>query len=91
MYPTIITIGDFIISSYGLMLVIAFYTCNLLLRRIVLDNGYKKEIADDITFRGAIGGIVGAKLYYMIENISSGYALNNLNGLVNIFKGMFIC
>ena len=45
-------------------------------------------IAEDITFRAAIGGIIGAKLYYLIENIPTGQASDNINGLVfNICSG----
>ena len=89
MYPVIFEYNGFVISSFGLMLVIAFYACNMILRNIVEQNGYAKQIADDIIFRAAIGGIIGAKVYYILENISSGYGYSNIEGLFNIFKGIF--
>ena len=49
--------------------------------------GYNPDYADDIVFRGALGGILGAKLYYLIENINNG-ADQNLYGLVNILYGI---
>ena len=39
MYPEILRIGDFVISSYGLMLVIAFLTGNFLLRKDMISLG----------------------------------------------------
>ena len=71
------------------MLVIAFLTCSHLLRRDLIKKGKDPNIADDITFRAALGGILGAKIYYLLENIDNGIAAENLNGLLNIFKGIF--
>ena len=33
------------------------------------NKGKNPDIADDITFRAAIGGIIGSKIYYLLENI----------------------
>ncbi len=44
---------------------------------------------EDITFRAAIGGIIGAKLYYIIENIPTGQAADNMRGFMDIFIGIF--
>ena len=89
MYPEIIRIGDFVISSYGLMMVIAFLVGNYWLRSDLTKYNYSADVADEITFRAAIGGIIGAKLYYLIENIPSGIASKNISGLVEIFIGIF--
>ena len=83
MYPEIFRYGDFVISSFGLMMVVAFITCNYILRKDLVKYGYDFTIADDIIFRAAIGGIIGAKLYYILE---SGGA-ENLEGIYNIFYG----
>ena len=89
MYPIIFTIGPFTISSFGLMMVIAFLLGNYLLKKDVIADGYDPIIAEDITFRSAIGGILGAKIYYIIETIPSGQAANNINGLIDIIAGIF--
>lgn len=89
MYPEILHLGPFVISSFGLMLVIAFLSGNYLLRRDMEIYGQDPIMADDLTFRAAIGGILGAKLYYIIENIPSGHGLDNLSGLAEIFSGLF--
>ena len=89
MYPILFQFGSFTISSFGVMMVIAFLLGNYLLRIDVVAEGYDAIIADDIIFRAAIGGILGAKIYYLIENIPTGQAADNINGLINIIAGIF--
>ena len=89
MYPILFQFGSFTISSFGVMMVIAFLLGNYLLRKDVVAEGYDAIIADDIIFRAAIGGILGAKFYYLIENIPTGQAADNINGLINIIAGIF--
>ena len=89
MYPVLFQFGSFTISSFGFMMVIAFLTANYILKKDVVSEGYDENIAEDITFRAAIGGILGAKLYYILENIPSGNAASNIDGLVNIIAGIF--
>ena len=89
MYPILFQFGSFPISSFGVMMVIAFLLGNYLLRIDVVAEGYDAIIADDIIFRAAIGGILGAKFYYLIENIPTGQAANNINGLISIIAGIF--
>ena len=87
MYPTLITLGNISISSFGFMIVVAFLVTNYILKNDFKKYGYNPDYADDIVFRGALGGILGAKIYYLIENINNG-ADQNLYGLVNIFNGI---
>ena len=87
MYPILFQIGPFPISSFGMMMAIAFLLGNYLLKKDVVAEGYDPIIAEEITFRAAIGGILGSKIYYLIENINNG-ADQNLDGLVNIFNGI---
>ena len=67
MYPVIYDFGAITISSFGVMMVIAFLLGNYLLRKDVVAEGYEPIVAEDITFRAAIGGILGAKIYYLIS------------------------
>ncbi len=89
MYPVLFQFGSFTISSFGFMMVIAFLTANYILKKDVVSEGYDENIAEDITFRAAIGGILGAKFYYILENIPSGNAASNIDGLLNIIAGIF--
>ena len=89
MYPVLFQFGAFTISSFGVMMVIAFLLGNYLLRKDVVAEGYEPIVAEDITFRAAIGGILGAKIYYLIETIPTGQAADNISGLVEIIAGIF--
>ena len=72
MYPVIIDFGlvdifgfqfHLAIYSFGLMLVIAFYTCYYFLDQDLKEMGYDEKLASDIIFWSALGGIVGSKIY----------------------------
>ena len=83
MYPIILEIGPIKIYSFGLMLVTAFYTCYFLLHLEMKRLKYDTEIASDIIFWAAIGGVFGAKIYYLVENLDR--TINDPMGM--IFSG----
>ena len=87
MYPVLLTIGNISISSFGFMIVVAFLSANYILKKDFIRYGYDPDFADDIIFRAALGGILGAKLYYLIENAGNG-AYENIYGIVNILNGI---
>ncbi|HSL83728.1 MAG TPA: prolipoprotein diacylglyceryl transferase [Thermoanaerobaculia bacterium] len=67
MYPELFRIGDFPISSFGLMLVLSFVAAYLQLRWGLRRVGAGDE--DDaaaLVFAAGFFGIVGAKLYYAV-------------------------
>jgi phosphatidylglycerol:prolipoprotein diacylglycerol transferase len=72
MYPDLFNIGPVTVHSYGLMLGIAFLISSTLfsreLRRVKLDE----NIGVAITFLAIIGGLVGSKLFYIIEEWNFG-------------------
>ena len=71
MMPYILEIGPLRVPSYGFMLMIAFMTNYFLLTRETKKLGKDPEIAGDLIFWAAIGGIGGSKVYYMIENFNA--------------------
>ena len=83
MMPYILEIGPLRIPSYGFMLMIAFMTNYFLLTRETKKLGKDPEIAGDLIFWAAIGGIGGSKVYYMIENFNAFSA----DPLAMIFSG----
>ena len=89
MYPVIYQYNSLKISSYGLMLMFAFLICNYLLKQYLISINEDKNKADDIIFYAAIGGILGAKSYYIIERIIFFNDYSNLEGLILIIKGFF--
>ena len=89
------------IYSYGLMLVVAFYSCYALLFKEMKRLDYDEKIASDIVTSAALGGIIESKIYYLIENfdrviadpygmIFSGAGLVFLGGLMGGTIGVTI-
>src|SRR5688500_780446 len=66
MWPTLVRIGNFEITTCGLMMFLAFVVCGWILARLFRRYGLQEELASSIVVAGAIGGIVGAKVYYAI-------------------------
>ena len=64
MYPVLFEIGGVTITSFGLMMFLSFIGGALVLSRQLERRGIHGEIAWDALIWIAVGGIVGAKLYY---------------------------
>jgi hypothetical protein len=64
MYPHLFTIGDFTVTSFGLMMFLSFVVGAWVLARQFEKRGLDPEAAWDMLLWIALGGIVGAKLYY---------------------------
>jgi phosphatidylglycerol---prolipoprotein diacylglyceryl transferase len=65
LYPDIIRIGDFVITSFGVMMFLSFLTAAYFTGRQLERYGLQKEHAWDMLAWCALGGILGAKLYYL--------------------------
>jgi len=80
MYPKLFDLGPIPVYSYGLMLGIAFllgsYLFTYELRRKKIDE----NIGITITFFAIVGGIIGGKLFYIIEewNFGKGLSISQL-------------
>lgn len=66
MYPTLIRIGDFEITTFGLFVFLAFIAASAVLSRSLRAYGLDAELGSTLTVWAVIGGIIGAKLYYAI-------------------------
>jgi phosphatidylglycerol---prolipoprotein diacylglyceryl transferase len=80
-YPFIIHVGPLEITGYGLMLMVAFLMGGWLIARQLRENGLKEDYAADIVAAAVIGGIIGAKLWYVALTGDPG-ALFSRGGLV---------
>jgi phosphatidylglycerol---prolipoprotein diacylglyceryl transferase len=65
MFPELFRIGDFPVTSFGLMMFLSFVTAAMVHGRQLERYGYPREVAWDYLAWVALGGIVGAKLYYV--------------------------
>jgi phosphatidylglycerol:prolipoprotein diacylglycerol transferase len=80
-YPFIVHLGPLEITGYGLMLMVAFLMGGWLIARQLRENRLKEDYAADIVAAAVIGGIIGAKLWYVALTRDPG-ALFSRGGLV---------
>lgn len=71
MYPELFTLtlpvlGEFTITSFGVMMALAFLCGYLVLRAETARLGAGRDLAADMLLGALIGGIVGAKIYYVL-------------------------
>lgn len=82
MYPEIGKIGPIPIHSFGLMVALAFLTANYLFTKEVKRRGYGEETASVVTFLAFVGGLVGAKLFHLLENFKE-FLANPVDAIFN--------
>jgi phosphatidylglycerol---prolipoprotein diacylglyceryl transferase len=80
-YPLIIKLGFIEITGYGVMMMVGFLTGGWLIQLELQRRGLNEEYAADITLAAAIGGILGAKLWYAVLTHDLGTLLSR-SGLV---------
>ncbi len=66
MFPTLLKIGNFEITTFGLMMFLAFIGAGWILARQFRRYGISDELASSMVVAAAFGGIIGAKVYYAI-------------------------
>jgi len=64
-YPLQWDLGPIEITGYGIMLVVAFLMAGWLIARQLREAGLKEDYAADMVAAAVIGGIIGAKLWYV--------------------------
>ena len=67
MYPELFSIGDFTISTFGLMMAIAFLTGSWLTAVRMQEEGLDPELAWSLLVYVMLGGIAGSKLYFAVD------------------------
>ncbi|MCY3808751.1 MAG: prolipoprotein diacylglyceryl transferase [Gemmatimonadetes bacterium] len=75
MYPNLFTLPEWLplvggapITSFGVMMLAAFLTAGYLLKVELVRQGQRPDIAWDLLFWAVLGGIVGARIYYVLLN-----------------------
>ena len=66
MHPVLFHIGNIPISPYGILVAIGIMAAIFLATRLTRRQGMKDENIIDLAVFGIIGGIIGAKLLYVI-------------------------
>lgn len=70
MLPEICKIGIFTVYSYGLMLVLAFFTASYLASLQAKKEGIDPEVIFNLCFTVFICGIIGARVFYVFNHLS---------------------
>lgn len=85
MFPVICTIGPITIYSYGLMMAVAVLVCARLMAREAGRRALSPEMIYDLALWCVVGGISGARIFYILLNIS--YFTASPQDIIMIQKG----
>ncbi len=69
MYPELVRIGDFVISSYGVMVALAFVVGYAVAQREFQRLGLPMDLLEAMGVAVPVAAIVGAKVLYVWENV----------------------
>jgi len=67
-FPILIQAGPVAVYSWGVLLALAFVACWLFSRWYLPRRGVDAEVGLDLLLAAAVGGIVGARLLYVVTN-----------------------
>lgn len=65
-HPLSYTIGPLTFTGFGVAVLMAFVVAQLIGQRELARRGYDPEPVSDMIFAAVIGGLLGAKLYYVV-------------------------
>ncbi len=80
-YPLILELGPLQITGYGIMMMVGFLVGGWAIQLDLRRRGYNEDYAADLVVAAVIGGVVGAKLWYVALTGDPG-ALFSRGGLV---------
>lgn len=66
MYPVVLQLGTFELRSYGVVVVLSFFLGLWLSGREAKRVGLDPAVVQDFAFYALIGGVIGARLYYVV-------------------------
>ena len=82
MYPILLNVGGLTLYSYGVMAVVAMVSAGFVVRRLLRRLGLEPPVALELTIAAIIGGLAGARAYWVVEHWSEvrGDLLHGLMG-----------
>jgi len=80
-YPFIINLGPLEVTGYGIMMMVGFLMGGWLAGRELRRLGFREEYSADMVVAAVIGGVIGAKLWYVALTQDPG-ALFSRGGMV---------
>jgi len=65
-YPLVLHLGPFNLTGYGIMMMVAFLMAGWTIQLDLRQRGLDEEYAADIILAAVVGGLVGAKVWYVL-------------------------
>lgn len=65
-YPLIFNLGPIQITGYGIMMMVAFLVAGWVMQQDLRLRGLNQEYAADIVVAAVVGGVIGAKIWYVV-------------------------
>lgn len=85
MNPIALELGPISIYWYSITMFLAILVGSFIFIKSAKKKGYNEKYLSDLVFYGAIFGIIGARIYYVIFNL--GYYLSNPLQIIAIWNG----
>jgi len=86
MYPVLVQLGTFELRSYGIIVVLSFFLGLWLSTKEAKRKGLDPALIQDFAFYALLGGIIGARLYFVIFS-NPAYFLQNPWEIVAVWHG----
>jgi phosphatidylglycerol:prolipoprotein diacylglycerol transferase len=80
-YPLVFNIGPLEVTGFGIMMMLGFFTAGWVIQKALVAQALNDAYAEYIIIAGVVGGILGAKLWYVALHPNTG-ALLSRGGLV---------
>ncbi len=80
-YPLVFNIGPLEVTGFGIMMMLGFFAAGWVIQRALVAKELSDAYAEYIIIAGVVGGILGAKLWYVALHPNTG-ALLSRGGLV---------
>ena len=80
MYPILFQFGPITIYSFGVFMALAALSAAWVVSAELKRRGYNPELASTLVFAAAVGGLIGARLLFIVEEWS-----NFLAGTVELY------
>ncbi|HXG53471.1 MAG TPA: prolipoprotein diacylglyceryl transferase family protein [candidate division Zixibacteria bacterium] len=71
MYPILFQFGPVTIYSFGAMMAVAALAAAWVVHKELRERGYNPELASTMVFAAAIGGLAGARILFILEDLPS--------------------
>jgi len=69
-YPILLNVGGMTLHSYGVLAVAAMVAAGFVVQRLSRRHGIEPETALELTAAAIVGGLAGARLYWLLEHWS---------------------